>query len=289
MAAGRVKTAYLFLIPSICFFAIFYYLSIGVAVYDSFFFKSLAVTKQPVYVKLGNYFEIFQRPMTIVSLKVTLLFWGASLLLLFAIPLSLALILYKKTKFVTLVKIILFFPALCSLVMVAYSWKYILDPRYGFLNGVLLFLKLPTPDWFGPNLALASVVIVFTWWLMGYNLQLFTAGVENIPREYYEAACLDGANKKYYIRYIVLPLLRPTMVVVVLMTVLYSFQCYTLVYIMTAGGPFNRTNLYPYAVWIQAFAHLRVGLASAMTVFMASILLGLSLILIKIIDIRVEY
>jgi ABC-type sugar transport system permease subunit len=176
-----------------------------------------------------------------------------------------------------------------SLVIIGYAWSFILDQRNGILNYFLSFVGIPNIEWFSPELALLSIVIMFAWWLIGYCAMLFTAGMQSIPGEYYEACRLDGASTLDCLRFITIPLLRPIMMFVILMIILFSFQTFVLIFNTTGGGPSNATNLYIFHLYRVAFLHLNPGYASALTFLGMTIIIGMAIIIFKKMDIKFEY
>ena len=170
-----------------------------------------------------------------------------------------------------------FMPHVVSLVVVALVWQAILIDKIGFINRVLHLLGIPGQSWLGdPHLALGSILCITVWFFMGYYMVIFLAGLQEIPREYYDAAKIDGAGPWAVFTKITLPLLRPTSFFVLLVSTASALagpQAFDLVYVMTKGGPANATSLTIYYIYEQAFQFNNYGYAAAMASFLVLILL----------------
>jgi len=173
-----------------------------------------------------------------------------------------------------------FMPHVVSLVVVALVWQVMLIDKIGFINRVLQLFGIPGQSWLGdPNLALGSILCVTVWFFMGYYMVIFLAGLQEIPKEYYDAAKIDGAGVWAMFTNITLPLLRPTSFFVLLVSTVSAIagpQAFDLIYVMTKGGPANSTSLAIYYIYEQAFQFNNYGYAAAMASFLVLILLLLT-------------
>jgi ABC-type sugar transport system permease subunit len=146
------------------------------------------------------------------------------------------------------------------------------------------------PNWLNsPATALLAIVLVGVWKGFGYNVILFTAGLEGIDRQLYEAAALDGAGRWSAFRHITWPLLTPVTLFVVVVGVIASFQVFATVQIMTRGGPANATNVLVYHIWEAAFRFFDVGYAAALATLLALLVAGLTVIQIRRGEAHVHY
>jgi len=174
-------------------------------------------------------------------------------------------------------------PYVVSLVVVALIWKVMLIDKVGFINRLLELIGLQGRSWLGdPNLALGAVLAVTIWFLMGYYMIIFLSGLQDIPREYYEAARIDGANSWKMFTQITLPLLRPTSFFVLLVSTVSAVsgsQAFDLIYVMTNGGPANSTSLAVFYIYQQAFKFNNYGYAAAMASVLVVILLAMTVVL----------
>jgi len=232
-----------------------------------------------------------------------------------AIPLVLAMLLRGELKGKAIYRTIYFLPVVTSAVAVSVVWTWLFKPEAGPINGVITALGGNPLMWLreprgifemilspfgihpggifaGPSLALVSLMIVSVWKSIGYNTVLFLAGLENIPGTYYEAARLDGAGKWGTFRHVTWPLLSPTTFYVLIMSTIASFQTFALVYVMTpppGGGPLGTTNVIVFYLFQKAFDRFDIGYASAISVFLFVVLLGLTILQRRFGERRVHY
>ena len=158
-----------------------------------------------------------------------------------------------------------FAPSVTSTIAIGIVWTFIYEPNMGLLNSVLYTMDIQGPDWLGNSqFALMSVIIVQVWSQSGYNMVIYLAGLQGIPKSYYESATIDGANGFHQFWHITLPMLSPTTFFLMITSFIGSFQVFNLVYVMTEGGPGYATTVYIQYLYIRAFEHYRMGYASAM-------------------------
>jgi multiple sugar transport system permease protein len=200
----------------------------------------------------------------------------------------LALLVKRPIPLIALFRGMLFLPNVISLVVIGLIWKFLLVDRIGVLNTLFSKIGLGGRSWLGdPNLTLWTLLAVTIWFLMGFYMLIFLAGLQEIPREYYDAARIDGASPWRSFRDITLPLLKPTSFFVLLVSLVAAVtgpQGFDLVYVMTKGGPANSTNLTTYYIFQQAFHYSNFGYAAAMAsvlVFALLVLTGILFALTK--------
>jgi multiple sugar transport system permease protein len=242
------------------------------------------------FVGLENYYNILRDSTFTSSLKSTFLFvigtTGVSILL----SLSLAIILNEKLFMRGLMRSIIFFPYMTSLVIIALIWSIIYDADLGLLNWVFMKFGFSPKGWISdPDTALLSMIIMSIWWETGYDMVIFLAGLQGIPQEYYDAAKVDGASPFQRFRHVTLPLLAPATFFVVIISFFNSSQAFIQPYVLTQGGPANVTNLAVYNIYNVAFTHLKLGEASAMAFFIFLIILIITATLFKFWRTEVEY
>jgi multiple sugar transport system permease protein len=159
----------------------------------------------------------------------------------------------------------------------------LLVDKIGLVPRVMSAAGVPGVSWLGdPRLALIAVVFVSVWFLMGFYMLIFLGGLQDIPREYYDAAKMDGASAPAQLWYITLPLLKPTSFFVLLVSIVAAVaggQAFDLIYVMTKGGPANSTSLAIYYIYQQAFQYNEFGYAGAMASFLVLLLMVLTLLL----------
>jgi multiple sugar transport system permease protein len=192
--------------------------------------------------------------------------------------------LWKGIKGRNLLRTVYFLPVITSLVVVAIVWSRIFDAQYGLLNQLLKLVGVQGPAWFyEPGWAMFAIVITAIWKHAGFYAVIFLAGLHGIPEVYYECARLDGANSTQQFFHITLPLLRRLMALVVVMLTLNSFKVFTLVDVMTGGGPMRSTETWVNYLYRQGFQSLRMGYASAVAWVLFLVILLISLFQMKFI------
>lgn len=274
-------TAYLFLLPDVLGLSLFLGIpmlfSLGLGFFDSDGFGNFK------FVGLMNYITMFSDVQFLTSLRVTLLYVFVLVPALFVVSLILALLTWQKIPLIGFLRSMFFMPFVISLVVVGFVWRFMLTDQVGIVNQLLQMLNLPTHSWLGdPGFAIWMIIIVSIWFNMGYYMIIFLAGLQDIPREYYEAAYIDGAAGWGTFRYITWPLLKPTSFFVLLVSIVSSVsgsQGFDLIYVMTRGGPAQSTSLGIFYIYQQAFQFSRYGYAAAMASFIVGILLIATLIM----------
>ncbi|WP_406712169.1 carbohydrate ABC transporter permease [Trueperella pyogenes] len=195
------------------------------------------------------------------------------------IPMLLADVLAKtEVKWLSsFVRSVLFVPVVASLILVGTVWRYMLSGDTGFFNSVLATVGIDPINFLGnPTWAMVVVIVVSAWKNIGYFLVLFYAGVLDIPSERYEASSVDGANRIQQFFYITIPGLRPVMVLCIILSTIWSFQVFDLVYVMTGGGPGGATTTLVMAIYQQGFKLFQMGSASAIAIVLLGIIVVFS-------------
>ena len=273
--------AYLFLLPDLLGLLLF--IGIPMVLSLSLGFFNVSGFGTYTFSGLANYRKMFADPLFLGSLQVTAKYVIVLVPGLYVTGLGLALLVKRPVPLVGLFRAMLFLPNVISLVVVALIWKFLLVDRIGVGNVLLSKIGLGGRSWLGdPDLTLWALLGVTIWFLMGFYMLIFLAGLQEIPREYYDAARIDGAGAWRSFWDITLPLLKPTSFFVLLVSLVAAVsgpQGFDLVYVMTSGGPANSTNLTTYYIFDQAFRYSNFGYAAAMASFLVLVLLVLSGIL----------
>lgn len=259
-----IKNRFIFSIPSLIFFGIFTLLPIILIFYLSFYSWDLLHPMK--FVGLKNFVDLFSDKWfwnsIFVSFKYTLL----SVPITFMLSLILGVFLQEEDKFSKIFRVFFYWPYIVPLVAAGTMWKWLLSTDTGLVNSILSRLNFNLVSWLeNPNLALLSVVLVQVWVLTGFMMMLFITGLQNIPHELQEAAIVDGANKFQLFWHVTFPLLRNTNILVLILSTAYCFRNFTIVYILTTGGPGYATTVTPLYIYQQAFSSYRIGYASAMS------------------------
>jgi multiple sugar transport system permease protein len=283
-------TAYLFLAPGLLHFAIFTMFALSFAFYISFHKWNIIQPDKP-FVGLDNYVRLFHDPRFLRAVTNTLTFMvGVPLGLVSG--LSVALLLNTKVRGQAIYRTLFYIPVVTPLVVSSIIWKWVYQGDYGLLNYYLLKFHIIAHKivWLAdPNLALPALVIMGIWGGTGGTMVIYLAGLQSIPQEMYDAAMVDGASPLQRLLYITIPLLRPTTFFLLITSVIGTFQIFTEVYIMTNGGPLNRTTTIGYYLYTTAFRKFDMGYATAMAFVLFAMIFVFTLLQWKYARGDVEY
>lgn len=269
-------TAYLFILPAVVFFAAFFYLPIANVLNTALHTGPQA----DVYAGLDNYARALGDPAVRNSFAVTTAFAAATTVGAIVLGLGLALLLDLRLRGRVVFRALLLVPYLTSVAIVGLLWRNILDPQLGILNRLLAGAGLPTQAWLTTH-PLATIIAVSLWQSVGYTMVLFLAGLQGIPDVYKEAAWIDGAGPWQRFWRITLPLLAPTTLFVSVMAVIGGLQAFGQAYIITGGGPANRTDLYVFHVFNVAFTTRNFGYSSALSFLLLVVIVVFTLVQLR--------
>ncbi len=259
-----VGTAVGFLAPSLLHLVVFIFTPIVFAAYLSTHQWDIVVPDKP-FVGFGNFAEMIDDPFFWNALQNTFLY-SLNVPIGMIVALSVALMMHQRLKGVTLLRTLYFLPSVTSFVAIALVWMWIYHPSFGMANAILGAVGIPPLQWLNASETAMISVILFTVWLgIGYQMVIFLAGLQGIPEELHEAARIDGATHWQRFWRITLPLLKPTTFFVLVTSFIGSFQVFTSIYVMTAGGPTRSTDVFVYHIYQAAWEQLRMGYASAMS------------------------
>lgn len=264
----RDRGAWIFVAPALFVIAVFFLLPVVAAFFLSltdFDLYALADLHNLRFVGLDNYLHLLQTPLFWGALGNTLYFVVLGVPLSIAMSLGAALLVHSPlTRFKPFFRTVFFAPVVTTLVAVAVVWRYLFHTRYGLLNYGLEFLGLGPIDWLGdPAWSMPAIVLLAVWKNFGYNMIILLAGLQSIPEDLYEAGRIDGAGKWAQFRYVTLPMLAPTMVMVSILTIAGYFQLFAEPYVMTQGGPLQSTVSVLYFMYEEGFKWWNLGTASA--------------------------
>ncbi len=236
------------------------------------------------FVGFGNYIDILQTPLFWKSLLNTFYFVGVGVPLSIFISLGAALLLDSKlARFKGFFRTALFAPVVTTVVAVAVIWRYLLHTRYGLINYSLGWFGIDPIDWLGdPHWSMPAIILFAVWKNFGYNMIILLAGLQAIPRDLYEAARIDGASFAQQLRFITLPSLRPTLLLVAIITVSGYFQLFAEPYVMTRGDPLQSTVSVLYYMFEEGFKWWSLGRASAIAFLLFLIIVLVTTLLIRI-------
>jgi len=218
------------------------------------------------WVGLKNYKLMWMDPSFIASLKNTLVFTFATILMELGLGLVAAIVIDKYVYASSYFKVAFFIPYISSLVAVSVVFKALLQPTYGPVNQFLMSIGISDPPkWFGDSKwSLTAVILMTVWRQLGYYVIVYLAALKGVPSELYEAASLDGAGTIKKVRYITVPSIRPTLFYLMVTGVIGSFKAFDQIAITTQGGPGNSSSVLVYYIYNSAFHYYKMGYASAM-------------------------
>ena len=281
--------AYLYILPALLFLTAFllwptlYSLILSVQHWDF-------LSENRPFVGLENYRGLFASDEFRNSLRVTLLFVAVSVPVRMGLALGLAHLVLQETRLNRVLRGVYFLPVVSSSVAISLVWRWLFNTDAGLVNAMLTGLGGAKVPWLiNPQTALWAIIIVSVWQGLGYDVVLFIAGLQAIPREYVEAARIDGANGLQVFRAITWPLLTPTTFFILVVSVIGSFQVFAIVNVLTGGGPALGTDVLVNLLYRRAFTYFDIGRASALAVVLLAMLLILTLIQFRVAGRRVHY
>lgn len=282
--------ASIFLLPNFLGFLVFVLLPVTFGVVIGFFDWD-GLTWPPKWVGLSNFQKIFGFERNPSGQLVPLdgefwKYWFNTIFIMMGIPIKIAcslliaLLLKNKIKGVAIYRTIFFLPTITAGVAIYMLWSWIFNPNYGLLNTALAYVGVEGPAWLASTVWSKPSLIVMGIWIMmgGFNMILFLAGLNNIDPNLYEAAEIDGANAFKRFWHITLPMIRPTMFFVVIMSIINGFQGgFEQAYVMTRGGPAGSTTTISYYIYNLAYRDYKMGYAAAVAVVLFMVVLCVTL------------
>jgi multiple sugar transport system permease protein len=270
---------YAFISPQVLGFVV---LVLGplIAVFYYSFHEQNLLSQQQTFTGMANYAAMVESdPLFGKVLINTFVFMIGTVIFNVSISLVLAVLLMQLVRGRTLYRVLFFAPVVTSGAAWAIVWRFILQGEQGTLNQFLATLNIDGPNWlFDQNWAMFSVIITRVIKNAGLNIVIFTAALAMIPRDYGEAAQVDGANALQVFRRVTLPLLAPTILVVIILTMIGSTKVFDHIVLMTRGGPANATMVLIYYIYYQGFQFFQTGYASALAVVLFVISMALTLL-----------
>jgi multiple sugar transport system permease protein len=259
----RSRAAYLYLLPILIGLTVFtagpIVASLGLS------FTQFDIGAAPKFIGTQNYSEFLNSALfwqvASNTIYYALLYVPSSI----AVSLGLALLVEKRIRGIAFFRTIFFLPVVTSMVAAAIIWSWMYNSDVGLLNYLLSMIGIDGPKWLqNPHSALPAIAIMSIWKNAGYNMMIFLAGLSNIPKDYYEAARLDGSSAWNRFLHITLPMLSPVTFFVLVVTTIGAFQVFEQTFVMTNGGPGVSTLTLSYYIWQTAFRFFNLGGASAL-------------------------
>ena len=280
----RNWTAYLFLSPGLILFSIFTVFALAFSFYLTFHEWNIIEPDKP-FVGLQNYRDMIDDESFRRSVINTVYFTSATVPLTMLVGLSIALLLNRPIRARGLFRTLYFLPVVTPFVVVSIIWKWLYNSQYGLFNYYLLKARLidePLGWLSDQNLAMPAVILMSVWSGVGFSMVVYLAGLQSVPAELYEAADVDGASAFSKLRYITVPLLRPTTLFLLVIGVIGSFQIFTQIFVMTSGGPVERTTTMVYYIYQSAFKFYQMGYASTLAWALTVMLLGFTILQVRL-------
>jgi multiple sugar transport system permease protein len=280
------RAAWMFVTPALIVIGAFFFVPVLAAFVLSltdFDLYALADLRNLRFVGLGNYVDILKTPLFWKSLGNTLYFVAVGVPLSIVLSLGAALLLDSKlARFKGFFRTALFAPVVTTVVAVAVIWRYLFHTRYGLINYALAKFGIAPIDWLGdPHFSMPAIILFAVWKNFGYNMIILLAALQGIPGELHEAARIDGASLAQRLWHITLPLLRPALLLVAIITVSGYFQLFAEPYVMTLGGPLQSTVSVLYFMYEEGFTWWSLGRASAIAFLLFALILGATWLLMR--------
>ena len=277
--------AYVFVAPAVILLIAFLVVPMIYTVYFSGFKYQIMRPDAMKFIGLENYQKLFSDKNFWIALKNTVYFTVVVVPCQCALALALALLVSKKFKGVAVFRTMYFAPQLTSMVVISVLWSvlYNANPNTGLINSILVSLGLsPIKFLSDANTAMNSIIFMSAWQGAGYQMMIFLAGLQGIPRDQYEAASVDGATKFKQFLYITLPGLKGTIKYVIMITMIQAMKLFTQPYIMTQGGPKNSTKTLVYYIYTQGFQKGNFGYACSIAAVFFVIVVCMSMAMKKV-------
>jgi multiple sugar transport system permease protein len=266
-------TAWLFLLPAMALLSFVVLYPFLHAIWISFHDKMPGMPAR--WIGLANYIELFNDPVFLRVIKNTFVYTMLGVGFKFVLGLSMAMVLAQERRFNYIWKTVLFVPWAVPTIVAALSWRWLYDDFSGLFNAILIrwFGFYDVVSWLGdPRIAMYSVVAVVVWSGTPFYTMSFLAGLKAIPKELYEAARIDGANRVQEFWYITLPQMSKVFIVVVMLSIIWTSTNVVIVLILTNGGPANATQILPNLSYKYALLATRLGIGSAVNMVFFPIL-----------------
>jgi multiple sugar transport system permease protein len=281
----RERSAYLFIAPGVLVFSVFTFGAFVFAVWLTFHRWSIIEPAKP-YVGTQNYEDLLQDERFGQAVFNTVYFTGASVPLSMGIGLLLALLLNQPLRGRALLRTAYYLPVITPFVVAAIVWKWLYNGDFGLFNYYLLQTNLidePLLWLSSKTLAMPAVILMTVWAGVGFSMVVYLAGLQAIPEELYESARLDGAGVLARLWHITIPLLRPSTLFLAVLGIIGSLQVFTQIFVMTSGGPVNRTTTMVYYMYLWGFKYYDLGYASTLAIALFVMLFVFSAVQLRVI------
>jgi len=278
---------WIFVAPALIALVVFFAVPVVGALAMSFTDFDIYALADPAnlrFIGFDNYVHLLHTPLFWQALLNTLYFVVVGVPLSIAASLGTALLIDSRlARFKAFYRTALFAPVVTTLVAVAVVWRYLLHPRYGWLNYALGSIGIGPIDWLGdPHWAMPAIILMAVWKNFGYNMIILLAALQAVPAELYESARIDGASAFQRLRDVTLPALAPVLLMVSILTMAGHFQLFAEPYVMTQGGPAQRTITVLYFMYEEGFKWWSLGSASAVAFVLFAIMFAVTLLQLRL-------
>mgnify|MGYP001139749746 CR=1 FL=1 len=280
----------LYILPFVSLWAVFLAWPVGYGIYISLFdWNPIRGSK---FVGLANYLELFHEPRFWNAFANTFKFAGMTIPLIIGFGFIFALIVWgwgRSRKGTSIVQSLLFSPYLLTVSIVAIIWKWLLNRDFGLVQHTIGSISSSAPVFLTSTVwALPAIALATAWWLAGYRMVVLQAGLEAIPRELFESAAIDGARPHHQFFHIILPLIRPSLLFALVLTIISAFRTFAQVLMMTEGGPGRSTEVLALYLYWVGFDYFDVGKAAAAGVILLLMILVLTLMGVRLLGLKSE-
>ena len=280
-ATGQGLAALLFLSPTLVVFSAFILFPVLFSFYLSFHEWNMFSSTRS-FVGVDNYARMLGDPEFWTVFRHTAVYTLGTVPINMALALAVAFALNGRLIGKKVLRAAFFTPVIISSVAAAVIWRWVFDPNLGLANTLFQAVGLPAVNWMNdPSAAMVALIIVGVWKTFGVNMVLFAAGLSGIPDTYYEAADIDGASGWSKFWNITVPLLSPTTLFILVLSIIGSFQVFDIVYVLTYGGPLGSTKVLVFYLYEHAFRFFNMGYASAVAYALFAVLFVLTLLQVR--------
>jgi ABC-type sugar transport system permease subunit len=280
LTAKQALFGYVILFPTLAILVVFRFLpmlqafTISLHEYD--------LIRPPKFIGLENFIDLVQDPLFLHSARISIAYVVWSCVPVWVLSLALAVLFNREIRAKNLFRSAAFMPVVMPAVVNAVVWTFMYH-QDGVVNTILGWFGVDPVPWLRSSTwALWAIVIIGIWRATPYYMVIFLAGLQAIPQEFYEAAQIDGASPWRQFRYITLPLLKPTTLLVMVMSVIVAMKVFAVPLIMTGGGPADATRVLPLFIYQTAFEFFKMGRAAAMSVFLFAAVMVFTLFQIRL-------
>jgi multiple sugar transport system permease protein len=274
----RQAPSYLFVLPHLLFFLVFFAGPVLYGLWISFHDWEILSPEKP-FVGLANFRDLLADPLFFRTVWNTLAYTLMTVAAELVCGLALALLVNRRFPGRLAVRVVVFAPRVLSVATAGIILQWLLNKDWGFLNYLLWRAGLPRFNWLGdPALVLPALSGATIWWVVGFAMIIFLAGLQNVPEQLYEAAKIDGAGAWQRFRHVTLPLLRSTTLFMAVTAFIAHMQTFPLMYLMTGGGPYYASMPIVMYIYDNGFRYFRMGYAAAMAFALAAVVMAVTLV-----------